>query len=612
MKIIFLLLCNLLNINIVMNKFWKVVLAVIVGVIIVNIINGLLFFLCMTGLSSFSTPETEVKDNSVLKITLNLDMPDKVTNDMNFDFMSMTTTKSVGLNDALKSIEKAKNDDRIKGIYLDMNSVAINFATAEELRNKLIEFKESGKFIISYSTAYSQIGYYIASVADEIYMNPQGGMSWQGMCSQIMFYKNVLEKLGVEMQVFRHGQFKSAVEPYICDKMSPANRKQYSVLLNSMWGNICNGISEQRGISVENLNKYADSLAIRKAQDAVDLKFVDGLRYYDEVLEELKTKSGFRGEKDDDMFIGLAKYVDAKANVKSNESKNEIAVLFAEGEIVDGNGGRGQMGGDKIAEELRKIRENDNVKALVLRVNSPGGSGLASEIMWREIQKVKEAGKPVVVSMGNYAASGGYYISCSADHIFAQPTTLTGSIGVFGMFPCVQGLVTDKIGITVDTVSTNASADFGSLLRPVNDMEYANVQQSIEDFYDLFLTRVFAGRQGKGAEGHVLSEKALVDSIGQGRVWSGADAIAIGLVDELGSLNDAVKKAVELANVSDYKIEEYPAKKEWFEQLSEQFDISTRIMERELGENYHYYQEIKRLQNTTGIQARMEYDAIIR
>lgn len=587
-------------------------LAVVVGVIIVHILYGVIFLLICLSAAGSSSSDVTVKDNSVLKISLTADMPDKVTDGMGFDFMSMTTVKQIGLNDALKSIEKAKTDDRIKGIYLDMDGASAGTATIEELRNKLIEFKESGKFIISYATAYSQFGYYLASVADEVYVNPQGGMSWQGMCSQIMFYKNVLEKLGVEMQVFRHGQFKSAVEPYICDKMSPANRKQYSVLLNSIWGKVCKGISEARGISVEDLNMYADSLSLRKAQDAVDLKFADAIKYYDEVIDELKAKSGFDG-KDKDMFIDLEKYAKASVpNVKENKSKNEVAVLFAEGEIVDGNGGKGQMGGDKIAEELRKIRENDEVKAVVLRVNSPGGSGLASEVMWREIQKVKQAGKPVVVSMGNLAASGGYYISCSADYIYAQPTTLTGSIGVFGMFPNLQGLVTDKIGLTIDTVCTNAHADFGSTMRPVTEMEYNYVQQSIEDFYDTFLTRVFDGRKGKGAEGHVLSEKALVDSIGQGRVWAGADAIEIGLVDELGSLNDAVKKAVELANIPDYKIVEYPAKKEWFEELAEQFDISARIMKSELGENYIYYQNAKRIAETSGIQARMEHDIVIK
>lgn len=587
-------------------------LAVVVGVIIVHILYGVIFLLICLSAAGSSSSDVTLKDNSVLKISLTADMPDKVTDGMSFDYMSMTPVKQIGLNDALKSIEKAKTDDRIKGIYLDMDGASAGTATIEELRNKLIEFKESGKFIISYATAYSQFGYYLASVADEVYVNPQGGMSWQGMCSQIMFYKNVLEKLGVEMQVFRHGQFKSAVEPYICDKMSPANRKQYSVLLNSIWGKVCRGISEARGISVEDLNMYADSLSLRKAQDAVTLKFADAVKYYDEVIDELKAKSGFDG-KDKDMFIDLEKYAKASVpNVKENKSKNEVAVLFAEGEIVDGNGGKGQMGGDKIAEELRKIRENDDVKAVVLRVNSPGGSGLASEVMWREIQKVKQAGKPVVVSMGNLAASGGYYISCSADYIYAQPTTLTGSIGVFGMFPNLQGLVTDKIGLTIDTVCTNAHADFGSTMRPVTEMEYNYVQQSIEDFYDTFLTRVFDGRKGKGAEGHVLSEKALVDSIGQGRVWAGADAIEIGLVDELGSLNDAVKKAVELANIPDYKIVEYPAKKEWFEELAEQFDISARIMKSELGENYIYYQNAKRIAETSGIQARMEHDIVIK
>ena len=587
-------------------------LAVVVGVIIVHILYGVIFLLICLSAAGSSSSDVSVKDNSVLKISLTADMPDKVTDGMSFDYMSMTPIKQIGLNDALKSIEKAKTDDRIKGIYLDMDGASAGTATIEELRNKLIEFKESGKFIISYATAYSQFGYYLASVADEVYVNPQGGMSWQGMCSQIMFYKNVLEKLGVEMQVFRHGQFKSAVEPYICDKMSPANRKQYSVLLNSIWGKVCKGISETRGISVEDLNMYADSLSLRKAEDAVTLKFADAVKYYDEVIDELKAKSGFDG-KDKDMFIDLEKYAKASVpGVKENKSKNEVAVLFAEGEIVDGNGGKGQMGGDKIAEELRKIRENDDVKAVVLRVNSPGGSGLASEVMWREIQKVKQAGKPVVVSMGNLAASGGYYISCSADYIYAQPTTLTGSIGVFGMFPNLQGLVTDKIGLTIDTVCTNAHADFGSTMRPVTEMEFNYVQQSIEDFYDTFLTRVFDGRKGKGAEGHVLSEKALVDSIGQGRVWAGADAIEIGLVDELGSLNDAVKKAVELANIPDYKIVEYPAKKEWFEELAEQFDISAKIMKSELGENYIYYQNAKRIAETSGIQARMEHDIVIK
>ncbi|MBQ1606710.1 MAG: S49 family peptidase, partial [Bacteroidales bacterium] len=332
-----------------MNKFWKVMLAVVVGVIIVHILYGVIFLLICLSAAGSSSSDVTVKDNSVLKISLTADMPDKVTDGMSFDYMSMTPVKQIGLNDALKSIEKAKTDDRIKGIYLDMDGASAGTATIEELRNKLIEFKESGKFIISYATAYSQFGYYLASVADEVYVNPQGGMSWQGMCSQIMFYKNVLEKLGVEMQVFRHGQFKSAVEPYICDKMSPANRKQYSVLLNSIWGKVCRGISEARGISVEDLNMYADSLSLRKAQDAVTLKFADAVKYYDEVIDELKAKSGFDG-KDKDMFIDLEKYAKASVpNVKENKSKNEVAVLFAEGEIVDGNGGKGQMGGDKIA-----------------------------------------------------------------------------------------------------------------------------------------------------------------------------------------------------------------------------------------------------------------------
>lgn len=596
-----------------MNKFWKVLLAVVAGTLIVHLLYFFLFFGVLGSLVSTDS-STELGENSILQINLSEEMPDKVVDNMTFDFQSMKQRNIIGLNDALKAIEKAKTDDRIKGIYLDLSSVSLGYATAEELRAKLLEFKSTGKFIVSYSTAYSQLGYYLASVSDEIYINPQGGLSWQGMCTQIMFYKNLLDKFGVEMQIFRHGQFKSAVEPFMTDKMSDANRKQYRVLLNSMWSEVCAGISEQRGIWIEDLNKYADSLAIRKPQDAVDLKFVDGLKYYDEMLDLLKTKSGNTEKNAEDMFVSLSSYCTLPSqSIAVNTSEQTIAVLFAEGEIVDGTGEKGQMGGDKIAEELRKIREDENVKALVLRVNSPGGSGLASEIMWRELQKVKEAGKPIVVSMGNYAASGGYYISCSADYIFAQPTTLTGSIGVFGMFPCVEKLVTETIGITVDTVSTNTFADFGSLLRPVSETEHAVVQQSVEDFYELFITRVYDGRKGKGAAGQELATKELVDSIGQGRVWSGADAIAIGLVDELGNLNAAVKKASELANLGDnYKLEEFPAKKEWYETLTESFDISTMLLEKELGESYNYYKAAKQASQMRGVQARMEHDIIIK
>lgn len=600
-----------------MNKFWKVTLAVIVGCIITNILIAFIFFgIIGSSLSNIDKTEVVVKDNSVLKISLDEDMPDKVASEYNTSYTSFGKNKAVGLNDALKTIEKAKNDNKIKGIYLDLSSANVGFATAEELRNKLAEFKESGKFIVSYSTAYSQLAYYIASVSDEIYLNPQGAIDWKGMCSQIMFYKNALAKVGVEMQVFRHGQFKSAVEPYICDKMSDANRKQYSVLLNTIWSKMCAGISEQRQISVEELNKCADGLLVRNADKALEYKFIDGVKYYDEVLNLLQNKSGFvvsnddKDAKVDDMFIGLAKYQKADVlSLNANNSKNEIAVLFAEGEIVDGKGGNGQIGGDGLSEQIRKIRENDDIKALVLRVNSPGGSGLASEIIWRELVKTKDAGKKIVVSMGNYAASGGYYISCPADYIFAQPTTLTGSIGVFGMFPNVQGLVTEKIGINIDQVCTNESSDFGTIMRPVTEKEYNYVLESIEDFYQLFISRVYNGRSGKGAEGQVIDGTAAVDSIGQGRVWAGADAIAIGLVDEIGGLNDAVKKAVEMAGLSDYKIVEFPETKGWKSILSEEFDldISTRIMQRELGADYEYYKQLQQIKNTTGIQARMEY-----
>jgi len=587
-----------------MKNFWKYTLATVVGSIITFlVVFGILFGVFSAVIAGFGESEVIVNDNSVVTINLSNDIPDKTSDNPfdNIDFANFETTTVLGLNDILKTIEKAKNDERVKGIYLNLSSVPAGMATIEEIRNKLLEFKESGKFIISYSSMYSQKAYYIASISDEIYMNPQGTIEWKGLATQVMFFKGALEKLGVEAQIFRHGQFKAAVEPFMKEEMSEANKLQSLTLIQSIWDDMCVNISDSRNINTENLNMYADSLFVYDAETALKYGFIDGIKYYDEVLLELESKSKVPEDENDDFLIAISKYSKAKIkDAKKNGSENKIAVIFAEGDIVDGKKSDGSIGGDWMAELIRNAREDDNIKAVVLRVNSPGGSGLASEIIWREVKLTQEV-KPVVVSMGNLAASGGYYISCPAEYIFAQPNTITGSIGVFGMIPNLQKLMNEKLGITIDGVSTNHSSDFGSIMRPFTPEEGQFIQRQIEDFYDVFLTRVANGRN---------MEKADVDSIGQGRVWSGLNAIEIGLVDEIGGLDDAVKKAVSLANLDDnYRIWEYPEKEDFVEKLMSDMSMSVSedLLKETLGENYKFYQLLEDVKKLHGVQARMDY-----
>lgn len=449
-----------------MKQFFKYTLASLLGSILTfAILIGILIAIISAFVAGFSEQEAIIDDNSVLKLRLATDIPDKASDNpfSNIDFISMTSTKTMGLNNILKNIEKAKKDDKIKGIFLDVGSIPSGLGTVEEIRNKLIDFKESGKFIIAYSSGYTQKSYYLASVADKIYLNPEGSFDWKGLYSQVIFFKGALDKLGIEAQIFRHGQFKSAVEPFFTDKMSEASKLQTITLIQSIWDDMCTKISKSRNIEIEKLNLIADSLWAYDAKTAKEYKFVDGLVYYDEVLAELKTMS--KSEEDpEDFIVSLGDYASVKIKTKANNSKDKIAVIFAEGEIIDGGKSEGSLAGDWMAEIIREVREDEDIKAVVLRVNSPGGSGLASDIMWREITLTKEK-KPVVVSMGNLAASGGYYIACPANYIFALPSTLTGSIGVFGMLPNVEKLMTEKLGITVDGVGTNAQSDFGQITR---------------------------------------------------------------------------------------------------------------------------------------------------
>ena len=592
-------------------KFYKVVLAAFIGTLIALVIN---FFIKVGVVSSMisnlskseSETSTTVKPNSVLYMKLDYEIPDRTTDNPfgNINFQTMETSDATGLNEILRNIENAKTDANIKGIYLELSSIPTSTATIQEIRNKLIEFKESGKFIVAYGESYGQSAYYLASIADKIFLNPEGAMDLHGMASQIMFYKHLLEKLDIEMQIVRgpNNRFKSAVEPYFLDKMSEANREQMDKLLGTVWGQILASISQSRNISVEQLNQIADNLDVLfNAQKALEYGLVDNLYFKDQVLDELK---GLTGSNKSINAVGNANY--AKSYKDKNVSKNEVAIIYASGQIFDGKGNEEQaIYSENLSKTIRKAREDKNVKALVLRVNSPGGSALASAIIGRELDLTKEV-KPVIVSMGNYAASGGYWISAKADYIFADPTTLTGSIGVFGTFPNAQGFLNDKIGLTFDVAKTNENADFPNFTQPLTEFQYNKLQEMVGKTYNDFTQRV--------AEGRGLRQ-TFVDSIGQGRVWAGADAIGLGLVDKLGDMEDAIAYAVEKANLgNDYKVTEWPKQKDFFTRLMESMNKTDELdaaMKQKLGVYYNYYKGLENLNNNTGIQARMPFDMVI-
>ena len=592
-------------------KFYKVVLAAFIGTLIALVIN---FFIKVGVVSSMisnlskseSETSTTVKPNSVLYMKLDYEIPDRTTDNPfgNINFQTMETSDATGLNEILRNIENAKTDANIKGIYLELSSIPTSMATIQEIRNKLIEFKESGKFIVAYGESYGQSAYYLASIADKIFLNPEGAMDLHGMASQIMFYKHLLEKLDIEMQIVRgpNNRVKSAVEPDFLDKMSEANREQMDKLLGTVWGQILASISQSRNISVAHLNQIADNLDVLfNAQKALEYGLVDNLYFKDQVLDELK---GLTGSNKSINAVGNANY--AKSYKDKNVSKNEVAVIYASGQIFDGKGNEEQaIYSENLSKTIRKAREDKNVKAIVLRVNSPGGSALASAIIGRELDLTKEV-KPVIVSMGNYAASGGYWISAKADYIFADPTTLTGSIGVFGTFPNAQGFLNDKIGLTFDVAKTNENADFPNFTQPLTEFQYNKLQEMVGKTDNDFTQRV--------AEGRGLRQ-TFVDSIGQGRVWAGADAIGLGLVDKLGDMEDAIAYAVEKANLgNDYKVTEWPKQKDFFTRLMESMNKTDELdaaMKQKLGVYYNYYKGLENLNNNTGIQARMPFDLVI-
>lgn len=593
-----------------MKQFFKFMFASFFGTFFSMIVAGffliVIFIAMLTGAMSSAGKEhkqiTKVEDNTVLHITLNTPIQDRTSDNPfeNFDFNTFENSSNLGLDKILESIEKAKNDDRIEGIYLDLTFVNTGMASIEEIRNALLDFKKSKKWIISYSEVYTQGTYYLASVADKIYVNPAGIVELKGLATQLMFFKNMLEKLDVDVQIIRHGKFKSAVEPFMLEKMSDSNREQLERILNTAWGSMINHIAASRDIKTATINEIADGLKIQDAKDALKYNFVDGVIYKDELLAELRNKLHLE-ENDDIVTVSLGKYAKAKIKGKKEaKSENKIAVIYANGNIVSGTGNKGEMGSETISKAIREARLDDDVKAIVLRINSGGGSALASDVMWRETTLAKKA-KPFIVSMGDVAASGGYYIACAADKIVASEKTITGSIGVFGVIPNMEGFFNNKMGITFDGAKTNDHADMMGIFKPLTGEEKDIIQIGVEKIYDDFITKVAAGRG---------MTKEEIDAIGQGRVWVGNDALEIGLVDEIGGMKEAINIAKEMAKLEAFELENYPKRKDPLEQFIEELsgNMETRFMKAKLGENYKYYQKMESVTKYRGVMAKMPFD----
>ncbi|MFM7014919.1 MAG: signal peptide peptidase SppA [Bacteroidota bacterium] len=584
-----------------MKEFFKTVLATMVGVILASVVGFFLFvFLIVALVSSGDKKEEKLKDNSVLHIQLSEPVKERTSKNPfdNFDFGSFSSKKSQpGLNDILQEIKYAKTDEHIKGIFLDVPSVSMGMATMEEIRNALIDFKSSRKFIYAYAENYTQGAYYLVSVADKIYLNPQGSLTLNGLSTQIMFYKGTLDKLEIEPQIIRHGKFKSAVEPFIRENMSEENREQVAGFINPIWNHITTNIATARKLTVEGINQMADSLKISEASDALNYKLVDKLAYYDEFLGDLNAKVGNKNDEAPE-FITLNKYKNTA--ISTSTAPDKIAVIYANGEISGGEGDDDKIGSETLASTIAEARKDDKVKAIVLRVNSPGGDALASDVIWREVTLAKKV-KPVVVSMGDLAASGGYYISCAANKIVAEPTTLTGSIGVFGLMFNAQNMFKNKLGVTFDTYKTNSYGDIGTMSRPMTESEKLIIQRSVDQVYNTFTSRVAEGRK---------MTQASVDSIGQGRVWSGVDAKRIGLVDEIGNINDAIKSAAALAKINEYRIKSMPEQKEPFEEIMSGFseEAKTWYFQSTLGDQYFILKELQSIKAKQGVQARTFYN----
>lgn len=580
-------------------KFLRNFLASILGSLFAF---GILFvmFLIFVSLVSSSEDAVAVKDNSILELQLQRPISD-YTGSNELDPFAGIFEESQGLDEIIHAIEVAKNDDRIKGISINNNFIIAGLAQTQAIRRSLEDFKAEGKFIYAYADFFMQRDYYLASVADSVFINPVGVLDFKGLSTEVLYYKELQEKSGVKMEVIRHGKYKSAVEPYLENNMSEANRSQLTALLQSLWNSMVTDISETRSISESNLNVIADTLGGRTPNFAKLSGLVDDVVFYDQY--ENKLANALELKKDEKInYSSLDDYVkySNKKTLKSGDDK--IAVVFAQGEIFYGEGGPNIIGQGIINEALIKAREDDKVKAIVLRVNSPGGSALTSDIIWREVELAKKV-KPVIVSMGNVAASGGYYIAAGANKIFAEPTTITGSIGVFGTVPNLTELA-DNVGINAEQVGTNKNAVEYSLFEPMQESFKNQVQESIEETYETFLQRV---SQGRGMT------MAQVDSVAQGRVWSGTEALEIGLVDELGNLDDAISAAAEMAEIDTYGVKKFPKYKSGFERFMEDLEgasvkIKENLLKDEIGEEaYQVLKELQSFKKQSGVQARMPF-----
>lgn len=583
-----------------MKEFFKYVLATIVGFICVTAFMGIMSLIMFFSIMATSDTQPTVSDGSVLRIELNGTVSERATENPFAELMGNKALASQGLDDLLKAIKVAKTNDKIKGIYLEGGLLSADFASLEELRKALVDFKQSKKFVVAYADQYTQGSYYLASAADKVWLNPSGMLDWHGIASQPIFFTDLMKKVGVKMQVFKVGTFKSAVEPYILTEMSEPNRQQVQSFIGDIWQHFCQDVSASRKISTDSLNAFADRyVTFAEANDYVRLKMVDELTYIDQVRTKLQKLS----QQDKVNFISPAEL--AKLDVPASSS-NDIAIYYAEGTIVDVstqsplNSTQSEIVGSKVVSDLDKLAKDESVKAVVLRINSGGGSAYASEQMWRVVQQLK-AKKPVVVSMSGMAASGGYYLSCGADYIVADKTTLTGSIGIFGMVPDASELLTDKLGLHFDVVKTNVSSDFGAMGRGFNAAESAAMQNYVNRGYRLFLKRVADGRK-------MTPEQ--VDKIAQGRVWTGNQALKIKLVDKLGTLNDAVAEAAKRAKLQDYAICTFPAKTPWFEQLmneTTQRDYLEEKLQSALGVYYEPLRFVSTYDKHNVLQARMFY-----
>lgn len=592
-----------------MKDFFKFTFATVTGIVLSGILLFVIGMVTLFGIISSSDTETIVKENSIMMLDLNGTLTER-TEDNPMGMLAGLFNEEAevyGLDDILSSIKKAKENKDIKGIYIKANVLDAQYASLQSIRNALLDFKKSGKFIVSYSDTYTQKLYYLSSVSDKVLLNPKGAIEWSGISSRPMFYKGLLEKLGIEMQIFKVGTYKSAVEPFNSTEMSPANREQVTAFIGSMWGQIVQGVSASRKISVDSLNAYADRMLLfYPAEESVKCGLVDSLVYQNDVRDYLKRF--VKIEKDDNLrVLSLADMINVKKNTPKDKSGNIVAVYYAFGEIVDqpvpASSGEAIVG-TEVIRDLRKLKDDDDVKAVVLRVNSPGGSAFASEQIWHAVKELK-AKKPVIVSMGDYAASGGYYISCIADSIVAEPTTLTGSIGIFGMFPNIKGL-TDKLGVTTDVVKTNKFSDFGEMTRPFNEDEKTLMQMMIARGYNTFVGRCAEGRQMK---------KEAIEKIAEGRVWTGEAAKKIGLVDVLGGMDKALEIAVKKAKIDSYTVINYPDKKDFFASILDSKPgnyIESKLLKSKLGSYYNDFNLLKNLEQRDKIQARVPFELNIK